>query len=95
MSWQPMKTAPTAQGAQVIGWFPKVKLDEDDNPTAEVIGGAMAQIERQGDGWTEPEWLGAHGSYFFEDWCFADEPALWHPLPPEPVGPVGAKGRGT
>lgn len=41
-------------------------------------------------GWTEPEWLGAHGSYFFEDWCFADAPVLWHPLPPEPVGPVGA-----
>jgi hypothetical protein len=91
-----MNTAPKKQGAQVLGWFPKVKLDEDDNPTTEVIGGAMAQIERQGNGWTEPEWLSAHGSYYMEDWCFADEPVLWHPLPPEPVGPIGVKevGRG-
>jgi hypothetical protein len=85
MNWQPIETAPKKQGAEILAWFQKVKLDEDDNPTDEAIGGAMAQIERQGDGWTEPEWLSAHGAYYFEDWCFADQPVLWHALPAEPT----------
>lgn len=83
--WRPWATAPKKHGEQVLAWFQKVKLDDDDNLTDEVIGGAMAQIERQGNGWTEPEWLAAHGSYFMEDWCFAEDPILWHPLPPEPT----------
>jgi hypothetical protein len=85
MSWQPIKTAPKKEGAEILAWFQKVKLDDDDNMTDEVIGGAMAHVARQGKGWTEPDWLDAHGSYFFEDWCFAPDPVLWHPLPPEPV----------
>jgi hypothetical protein len=85
MSWQPMATAPKKHGSEILAWFQKLKLDENDEPTNEVIGGAMAQIERQANGWTEPEWLSAHGSYYMEDWCFAEEPVLWHPLPPEPV----------
>jgi hypothetical protein len=85
MAWQPMKTAPKEHGAEVLAWFPKHKLDENDESTDEVVGGAIAQIERQGDGWTEPEWLGTHGSYFMEDWVFAEDPVLWRPLPPAPT----------
>lgn len=88
MSWQPMKTAPK-DGTEFLAWFLKLKLDDDDNPTTEVVGGAQAIISFTGGSWNEPEWLNAHGSYFMEDWCFADEPALWHPLPSEPVGPIG------
>lgn len=85
MRWQPMNTAPKKHGAEVIGWFRKVKLDDDDNLTDEVVGGAMAQISRNGDGWTEPDWLDASGAYFFDDFSFEPEPVLWHPLPPEPT----------
>jgi hypothetical protein len=87
--WKPISTAPQEQGAEILAWFRKVKLD-DDNLTGEVIGGAMAHTERQGNGWTEPEWLSAHGSYFFEDWCFEPDPVLWHPLPPEPAASLFA-----
>lgn len=82
--WQPIATAPK-DGTEFLAWYPKHKLDGDDNMTDEVIGGAMAQTSFTGGSWNEPEWLGAHGSYFMEDWCFAEEPVLWHALPPEPV----------
>jgi hypothetical protein len=85
MSWQPIKTAPKKQGAEILAWFQKIKLDDDGDMTGEVVGGAMAHVAWQGNGWTEPDWLDAHGSYYFEDWCFAPDPVLWHPLPPEPV----------
>jgi hypothetical protein len=87
--WQPMATAPKKHGAEVLAWFRKVKLDEDDALTDEVVGGAMAQVSRDGEGWTEPEWLNASGAYFFDDFSFEPDPVLWHPLPPEPVGPTG------
>jgi hypothetical protein len=82
--WQPISTAPKEHGAQVLGWFRKVKLDEDDNLTDEVIGGAIAQVSRNGDGWDEPDWLNASGAYFFDDFSFEPEPVLWQPLPQEP-----------
>jgi hypothetical protein len=82
--WRPIETAPKEQGSEVLGWFRKVKLDEDDNLTDEVIGGAIAQVSRNGDGWNEPDWLNASGAYFFDDWSFEPEPVLWHPLPAAP-----------
>lgn len=88
--WQPMKTAPR-DGREFLAWFQKIKLDDDDNPTTEVVGGAQAIISFAGGSWNEPEWLSAHGSWWMEDWCFADEPVLWHPLPPDPVGPIGVR----
>lgn len=84
MPCQPIKTAPK-DGTEFLAWYPKHKLDEDDNMTAEVIGGAWAPTSFTGGLWNEPEWLGAHGSYFMEDWCFAEEPVLWHPMPAEPT----------
>jgi hypothetical protein len=83
--WQPIATAPKKHGAQVLGWFRKVKLDEDDNLTDEVVGGAIAQVSRSGEGWDEPDWLNASGAYFFDDFSFEAEPVLWHPLPPNPT----------
>lgn len=87
--WKPIETAPKEHGAEVLGWFRKVRLDADDNLTDEVIGGAMAQVSRNGYGWTEPDWLNASGAYFFDDWSFEPEPVLWHPLPAAPVIPHG------
>lgn len=94
MSWQTMNTAPTEHGAEVLGWFRKVKLDEDDNLTDEVVSGAMAHISRDGDGWSEPDWLNASGAYFLDDWSFEPEPVLWHALPPPPAHGVPEVDRG-
>jgi hypothetical protein len=92
--WLPIETAPKEQGAEVLGWFRKVKLDEDDNLTDEVVGGAIAQVSRNGDGWDEPDWLNASGAYFFDDWSFEPEPVLWHPLPAPPSTNESADSRG-
>lgn len=81
--WQPIETAPK-DGTEILAWFQKRKLDEYDDPTEEVVGGAMAIVAFSGGGWDEPEWLSAHGSYWMEDWCFADSPSLWQPLPTPP-----------
>jgi hypothetical protein len=81
--WQSIESAPK-DGTDFLAWFQKHTLDEDDMPTDEVIGGAQAIVSFTGGAWNEPEWLGAHGAYFMEDWCFAEEPTCWHPLPQPP-----------
>jgi hypothetical protein len=81
--WQDISTAPK-DGTPFLAWFPKVRLDEDDEPTDEVIGGAQALVSCLNDMWSEPDWLDAHGAYYFEDWCFADVPTVWQPLPAPP-----------
>lgn len=86
--WQPMNTAPK-DGREFLAWFPKVKLDDEGYATTEIVGGAIAIIGCSGGEWDEPQWLDSHGAYYFEDWCFADAPVLWQPLPPEPVLPAG------
>lgn len=80
--WQPIASAPM-DGTEFLAWFQKHKLDDDDM-AGEVIGGAMAITSFSNGMLNEPEWLSAHGSYFFEDWCFADVPVLWHRLPADP-----------
>jgi hypothetical protein len=81
---QPISTAPK-DGTEFLAWLEKRRLDEDDEITAEVIGGAWAIVSCRGRQWDEPEWLSTHGSYFMEDWCFAEEPTHWMPLPPPPA----------
>jgi hypothetical protein len=81
--WQPIDTAPK-DGKPFLAWYPKLKLDDEDEPTDEVCGGAQAIVTRNGDQWDEPDWLEAHGAYYFEDWCFAELPTLWQPLPSDP-----------
>jgi hypothetical protein len=81
--WQSIESAPK-DGTEFLAWFPKVRLDDDDNMTDEVVGGAMAMTSFTGGSWNEPDWLDAHGSFYFEDWCFAPEPTHWHALPAAP-----------
>jgi hypothetical protein len=82
--WQPIESAPK-DGTPFLAWYPKLKLDDNDDPTDEVIGGAQAIVTCRDGQWDEPEWLSAHGAYFFEDWCFAEMPTRWQPLPKPPV----------
>jgi hypothetical protein len=81
--WQPIETAPN-KGQPFLAWYPQVRLDEDDNLTDETFGGAAAIIAVENGQWEEPEWLTAHGSYYMEDWCFAEIPTHWMPLPAPP-----------
>lgn len=93
-NWQSMASAPK-DGTEFLAWFPKHRINEDGDSTDEVVGGAMAIIAyTEANGWDEPQWLDAHGAYYMDDWCFADEPTLWHPLPDEPAAP-GVKGEGN
>ena len=79
---QPMDTAPK-DGTRFLAWYPKHRLDEDDCPTGEPIGGAWAITSNNGGMWDEPDFLSAAGAWFFDDWCFADEPTRWMHLPPD------------
>jgi hypothetical protein len=79
-------------GTPFIAWYPKMRLNDDDEPTEEVIGGAWAIVAVKGKEWDEPDWLGAHGAYYFEDWCFAEMPTHWLHLPPPPSTPKQGEG---
>lgn len=92
MSWQPFNTAPK-DGTEFLAWYQKHKLDDDGDSTDEVVGGAQAITSFTAGSWNEPEWLSASGAYFLDDWCFAEEPVLWHPLPPNPTVAPGVQGR--
>jgi len=81
--WRPIESA-SKDGTPVLAWYQKFRLDDDDDPTDEVIGGACAIVSINGREWDEPEWLSAHGAYFMEDWCFAETPTHWQPLPAPP-----------
>lgn len=64
----------------VLVWYPRVKLDDDGNPTNEVVGGAWCVTQFVGS-WNEPDFLSATGEYFGDDECYASEPTHWLPVP--------------
>lgn len=81
--WRSMESAPM-DGTEFLAWFQKHHIDDDGYSTDEVVGGAMAIISFTAGSWNEPQWLDAAGAYYMDDWCFAEEPVLWHPLPASP-----------
>jgi hypothetical protein len=82
-AWQPIESAPKDR-TEILACWPKRKLDDDECPTGEITGYAQCVTAWQGF-WIEPDYLEAHGSFYFEDEAFAAEPTHWMPLPPPPV----------
>jgi hypothetical protein len=86
-AWLPIESAPK-DGTFFLAWYCKHQLDDEGNPTDEVIGGEQAIVSCAGNQWDEPEWLSAHGASFLDDYCFAEMPTCWMPLPAAPKGAV-------
>ena len=82
--WRPIESAPR-DGTPFLAWYPKHCVDDDGESSGEVIGGACAMVACTQGLWEEPDWLDAHGSYYMDDWCFAEEPTHWMPLPSAPT----------
>lgn len=81
--WQSIETAPKDR-TEILACWPKRKLDDDECPTGEITGYAQCVTAWQGF-WIEPDYLAAHGSFYFEDEAFADAPTHWMPLPAAPT----------
>lgn len=76
---QDISTAPAM--TDVLVWWPIVKLDEDGDPTDEIVGGCWIISEDQGGYWIEPEVMNAIGDHMGDDHTYADKPSKWLPLP--------------
>lgn len=73
----------------VLAWYPRHALDDDTGDLTErVVGGDWVQTEWMGSasGWNEPGRLTECGSYFGDDWVWAQEPEFYLLLPPPPPG---------
>jgi hypothetical protein len=82
--WQTIESAPR-DGTNFLAYFPRHPLNDDDSMNTSVdLGGAIAVTWRAGNGWMEPDYLDAIGSWFGDDNCYADSPTHWQPLPPPP-----------
>lgn len=87
MSWQPIETAPQ-DGTHFLAYFPRHPFDEDENmDTAVDVGGVSAVTFKNGNGWIEPDYMDATGAFYGDDYCYAEAPTHWMPLPAPPEGP--------
>lgn len=83
--WQPFETAPK-DDTRILAYFPRHPIDDDENMDESIdLGGAQAVTWRSGNGWVEPDWLDASGSWFGDDYCYAPTPTFWMPLPANPI----------
>lgn len=81
--WYPIETAP--KRGDILVWWPKMKLDEDDGSmTDEQIGGDRLVTRWAAGKWDEPTYFEANGGHFGDDWEYAEAPTMWSPLPSEP-----------
>lgn len=76
-----MEKAKKVKG-DVLVWWPIVKLDDDGEMTTQVERGRWIVSHYNGNGWDEPDYLDAMGSFFGDDACWASEPTHWLPTPP-------------
>lgn len=76
---QDISTAPKM--TDVLVWWPIVKLDDDGDPTDEVVDGRWIISEDQSGYWIEPDVMNAIGDHLGDDFTYADKPSHWMPLP--------------
>lgn len=76
-----MEKAKKVKG-DVLVWWPIVKLDDDGDPTNQVEEGHWVVTQYAGNGWDEPDYMEAMGSFFGDDTCWASKPTHWLPVPP-------------
>lgn len=76
---QDISTAPRM--TDVLVWWPIVKLDDDGEPTDEVVDGQWLISEDQGNYWIEPDVMNAIGDHLGDDFTYAAQPTQWMPLP--------------
>lgn len=75
----PMRAAVSQAFEQVTGFEARFIFSGWGGELTE--GGAQAVTWRSGNGWVEPDWLEASGSWFGDDYCYASTPTFWMPLP--------------
>lgn len=76
---QDISTAPKM--TDVLVWWPIVQLDEDGEPTEQVVDGRWIISEDQGGYWIEPDVMNAIGDHLGDDFTYAAQPSHWMPLP--------------
>lgn len=73
-----------------ITYWPFLALDDDGDPTEEICGGVqhICWYTAVGNGghFEDPDNADAHGSYFGDDYCYADQPSHWAECIPNPDG---------
>ena len=84
--WQEISTAPV--NTTVLVYWPIVKLDEDGDPTDEIVGGEVFVSEDQGGYWIEPDVMNAIGDHMGDDHTYAANPSHWMPKPELPAGAI-------
>ena len=81
MSSEPQEISTAPVNTDVLVWWPLVKLDDNGDPTEEVVGGRWLISEDQGAYWIEPDCMNAIGDHMGDDHTYADKPSHWLPLP--------------
>lgn len=83
-AWRSDMTA-APMHTDILVWWPRVKTDDDDDLTDEIIDGAQIVTQRTGeDQWDEPPFIEGHGLHLDDDWTWALSPMFWQPLGPDP-----------
>ena len=76
--WQPIETAPK-DGTDIVAAWPCSALDDDYEPTGEIILYKKAVTHWDGE-WLEPQCVESSGPHFGDNYMVYEEPTLWHPL---------------
>lgn len=84
-TWQPIETAPREHGYSIMVSWPVRELDDDDMPTGPILRRVTLITEMNGNQWLDPDVCNASGSWFGDDYAFAEQPDLWMPLPTAPA----------
>jgi len=83
--WRDIESAPR-DGTEILVYWPRVALDDDGNPTGEVLSeaGHISVSSNSFGGWEPDNVVEANGHYFDDDFEFGD-PTHWMPLPAPPT----------